>query len=137
VILSRILLPPFLLLLIPDSIRLVLTPHHVLIEILIHYPRLVLVAADVHYLASAQLLHPAARPPPILPLRAPRPAPTAFLSVHRELIQVLELGHDLHYVVHMILFIEVHLEVPHVWHVPLDLITNRLVYVLDQVVSEI
>ena len=129
-ILSRILLPPFLLLLIPDSMRLVLTPHHVLIEILIHYPRLVLVAADVHYLASAQLLHPAARPPPILPLRAPRPT-TALLSVHRELIQVLELGHDLHYVVHMILVIEVHLKVSHVWHIPLDFLAYRVVNVLD------
>jgi len=122
--------------LIPNCMRLVLTTHHVLVEILIH-GRLVLVAADVHYLASAQLIHPAARPPTVSsPLRAPRPA-TPLLSVYRELIQVLELGHDLHYVVHMIFVIEVHLEVSHVRHVPLDLLTYRVVYVLDQVVSEI
>ena len=121
--------------------RFLLATDHVLVKIVIH-GRLVLVATYVHYLASTQLIHPAARPSTLTYLqalqllRAPRPTPTVF-PVNRELIQVLELGHDPHNVVHMILIIEVHLEVPHVRHVPLNLLTYRVVNVLDQVVSEI
>ena len=118
-----------------------LTTDHVLIKIVIH-GRLVLVAAYVHYLASTQLIHPAARSTTVTCLkalqllRATRTTATLF-SVNRELIQILELGHDSHNVVHMILIIEVHLEVPHIRHVPLNLLTYRVVNVLDQVVSEI
>lgn len=126
--------------LISECMRFLLATHHVLVKIVIHY-RLVLVATDVHYLASTELIHPAARPSsvPYLQdalhlLRAPIPP---LLPVNRELIQVLELGHDPHYVVHMILIIEVHLEVSHVRHVSLNLLTNRVANVLDQVVSEI
>ena len=122
--------------------RFLLATDHVLVKIVIH-GSLVLVAADVHYLAGTQLLHPAARPStiPCLQealhlLRAPRPT-SPLLPVNRELIQILELGHDPHYVVHMILIIEVHLEVPQIWHVSLNLLTYRVVNVLDQVVSEI
>ena len=119
-----------------------LTPHHVLIKILIHHC-LVLISADVHYLASTQLIHSAARPPTINDLQAfqflrtTRSTPIPLFSINRELIKVLELGHNPHNVVHMILVIEVHLEVPHVRHVLLNLLPYREIYVLDQVVSEI
>ncbi len=121
---------------------LLLTPYHVLVKILIHRG-LVLVATDVHYLASTQLIHPAARPPTINDLqtlqllRAAHSTVPSVFSVYRELIQVLELGHDPHNVVHMILIIEIHLQVPHVRHVPLNLFAYRVVNVLDQVVSQI
>ena len=94
----------------------------------------------MHYLASTQLIHTAARPSTVTCLkalqllRATRTTSTLF-SVNRELIQILELGHDSHNVVHMIIIIEVHLEVPNVRHVPLNLLTYRVINVLDQVVS--
>ena len=125
--------------LISESMGFLLTTDHVLVEIVIH-GRLVLVAAYVHYLASTQLIHPAARPTTITCLkalqllRATRTTATLF-SVNRELIKIMQLVHDSHNVVHMILIIEVHLEVSHVRHVPLNLLTYRVINVLDQVVS--
>lgn len=127
--------------LISECMRFLLATDHVLVEIVIH-GRLVLVAAYVHYLTGTKLIHTAARPSTVTYLkalqllRATRTTATLF-SVNWELIQILELGHYPHNVVHMILIIEVHLEVPHVRHVPLNLLTYCVVNVLDQVVSEI